>query len=151
MWLLVAGFGTIRFDPYPQHAMGVPSQLSVRSTVDSAVGLPRDFVFDGTRYWGVDAADRIGYAFDTSFNCEETDQTVNPIAIAWTGHQPVVYDLGTSQNKLLFFGAETEPELDSLSLPQFRRLDRFVQKFDTAKVGTGGELTLQDVAVEGLL
>ena len=47
---------------------------------------------------------------------------MNPIAIAWTGHQPVVSDLGTSQNKLLFFG--TEPE--SVSIPQFRGLNRFV-------------------------
>lgn len=28
-WILVAGFGTVRFDAYPQDAMGVPSQLSV--------------------------------------------------------------------------------------------------------------------------
>ena len=40
LWLLVAGFGTVRFDAYLQDAIGVPSQLSAESTIDSAVGLP---------------------------------------------------------------------------------------------------------------
>ena len=31
-------------------------------------------MFDSTRYWGVDAVDRISYAFDTSKNREETEE-----------------------------------------------------------------------------
>ena len=99
--------------------MGVPSQPSVALLLDSVIGLPRDLVFDSSQYWVVDAVDKIVYALDTLLNCVETEdidltaRTNNPIAIAWTGHQPVVYDLGTSENKLLFFG--TEPE--SVSIP----------------------------------
>lgn len=98
-WVLVAGFGAFRSGAYPQDAMGVPNQPLAESTVDSAVGLPQDFVFDCTRYWGVDAADRIGYAFDTSFNRKETEeidttsQTVNPIAIAWTNWLCMIWGL----------------------------------------------------------
>ena len=69
-WL--QGSGRCGFDAYPQDTIGVPSQPSVRSTVDSAVLLPRYFVFDGTRYWGVDAADRIGNTLVDILNGLET-------------------------------------------------------------------------------
>lgn len=115
-------------------------------------------MFDCTRYWVVDVADRISYAFETSFNREETEeidttsQTVNPITIAWTEHQLVVYDLGTLQNKLFFFGPEfPAPQSTQLSQPQIRGFSRFVQKFDIAAVGTNGSLTLGGVTPEGVL
>ena len=157
LWVLVAGVGTVRLEAYPQDAMGVPSLPSTHATLASAIGSPQDFVWDSTWYWVLDNDDKIIYAIDTSFNRESSEdiditaRTNNPITIAWTGHQLVVFDRGTSQNKLFFGEAPAPPVPAPQPQQQFRRLNRFVQKFDIAKVGTVGELTLRGVALEGIL
>ena len=91
LWVLAAGFGTVRLEAYPQDAMGVPSLPSTHATLASAIGSPQDFVWDGTWYWVLDNDDKIIYAIDTSFNRESSEdiditaRTNNPITIARSG------------------------------------------------------------------